>query len=248
MKNYFEKQFELRYFEMNKFQEATPTTMLMLLEETAADHCYSIDNGLFKLEEENIGWVLVSGVMKMERYPKYKEKITIRTWLSSYSSVRGFRENLIFDEEGNIIGRAKGLWLFFDIKRRRPIQISDVFINEWGIDSEKCIDENISKKLKPLSDATIKEEFNINKFDIDSNQHVNNLRYLQWTLNSIPDEITDNYFLHSIDGRFVSEANYGDTIVSLTKSKEKPNEFIHTIKTKDDNRVCAIANTIWKKR
>jgi len=37
--NYFDKQFELRYFEMNKIGLASPTIILALLEETAADHC-----------------------------------------------------------------------------------------------------------------------------------------------------------------------------------------------------------------
>jgi len=248
MNNYFEKEFELRYFEMNKFQEATPTTILTLLEETAADHCYSIDKGLFTLEEENIGWVLVSGFMKMDRYPKYKEKITIRTWLSEYSTVKGFRENLIYGENGEIIGRAKGLWLYFDIKRRRPARISDVFINKWGFDSEVCLDENISRKIKPIEEANISEEFKINNFDIDSNNHVNNIRYLQWTMNSIPEDIVNNYFLHSIDGRFVSEAKFGETIVSLIEKGDKEGTFIHTIKTKENNRVCAVAKTVWEKR
>ena len=84
---------------MNKFGEASPTTILTLLEETAADHCCSINHSLYDLIQQNIGWVLVSGVMKMERYPIYKEKITIRTWLSNYSTVRGIRENIIYDEK-----------------------------------------------------------------------------------------------------------------------------------------------------
>ncbi|WP_369403701.1 acyl-ACP thioesterase domain-containing protein [Geofilum rubicundum] len=85
MPNYYENQFELRYFEMNKFGAASPTTILTLLEETAADHCYSINHSLYDLEKQNVGWVLLSGVIEMDRYPVYKEKITIRTWLSSYS-------------------------------------------------------------------------------------------------------------------------------------------------------------------
>ena len=54
MDNYFDKKFELRYFEMNKFGEASPTTILTLLEETAADHCYSIDHSLYDLIDQNI--------------------------------------------------------------------------------------------------------------------------------------------------------------------------------------------------
>jgi hypothetical protein len=72
MHNYYEKQFELRYFEMNKFGEASPTAILTLLEETAADHCYSINHSLYDLENQNVGWVLLSGVIEMDRYPLYK--------------------------------------------------------------------------------------------------------------------------------------------------------------------------------
>ena len=55
MKNYFDKQFKLRYFEMNEFGVASPTTILTLLEETAADHCYAIDQSLYQLEEHILG-------------------------------------------------------------------------------------------------------------------------------------------------------------------------------------------------
>jgi len=46
MENYFDRQFQLRYFEMNKVGVASPTTILTLLDETAADHCYSINESL----------------------------------------------------------------------------------------------------------------------------------------------------------------------------------------------------------
>ena len=98
MENTFDKKYELRYFEMNKYGLASPTAILTLLEETAAEHCHSIDYCLYSLERQNIGWVLVSGVIDMLRYPKYKESIVIRTWLSKYTLVKGHRENIIFDD------------------------------------------------------------------------------------------------------------------------------------------------------
>ena len=130
--HYFDKEFELRYFEMNTLGLATPTIILGLLEETAADHCYSINYSLFDLAKKNVGWILVSGALQMDRYPGYKEKITIKTWLSSYSSIKGYRENIIFDEQQNIIGRAKGLWVFFDIEKRRPIPIFNDIKEKWS--------------------------------------------------------------------------------------------------------------------
>ena len=247
IKNYFDKQFELNYFEMNEFGVASPTTILTLLEETAADHCYSINHSLYQLGEQNIGWVLISGIMQMERYPRYKEKITIRTWLSKYTTIKGFRENIIYDEQNNIIGRAKGLWVFFDIDRRRPVKIFDDIMKKWSFCNEESIDYNISKKIKAVENSDYKLEFKVNRYDTDMIKHVNNIRYLQWVVESVPEEIIDNYYLYSIDGRFIAEAHYGQTIVSLTKNDTKEKSFIHSIKIDGTDKVCATAKTIWKK-
>lgn len=245
--NYFDKQFELRYFEMNKFGIASPTTILILLEETAADHCFSINHSLFQLEEQNLGWVLISGFLQMERYPNYKEKITIRTWLSKYSSIKGFRENIIYDEQGHVIGRAKGLWIFFDIERRRPVQILDDIKEKWSFSKEECVNYNISKKVKAIEKPDFELKFKINKYDTDMNKHVNNIRYLQWVVESVPEKIIDNYYLHSIDGRFLAEAYYGQTIVSLIKNDTEDKSFMHTIKIEGTDKVCATAKTTWKR-
>ena len=245
--NCFDKEFELRYFEMNNLGLATPTIMLALLEETAADHCYSINHSLFDLVKKNAGWVLVSGAMQIERYPSYKEKITIRTWLSSYSTIKGYRENIIFDENHNIIGRAKGLWVFFDIENRKPIPIFNDIKEKWGYYIEESININIKKKIEAIDFASHIKQFKVNRFDTDMNKHVNNIRYLQWVIESIPEDIADNYSLYEINGRFISEAQYGDTVLSLTNTHIENDSFVHTIKIEGSNKVCATAKTIWRK-
>ncbi|MDY6800743.1 MAG: thioesterase [Bacteroidota bacterium] len=250
IKNYYDKPFELRYFEMNEFGIASPTAILTLLEETAADHCYAINHSLYQLAEQNIGWVLIAGVMQMERYPGYKEKITIRTWLSKYTAIKGLRENIIYDEKHNIIGRAKGLWIFFDIERRRPVQIFDDIMEKWSFCNEQSIDYNISKKMKAVENPDYRLKFTINRYDTDMIKHVNNIRYLQWVVESVPDEIVNNYYLYSIDGRFIAEAHYGQEIVSLTKNDETcttDKSFMHSVIIEGTNKVCATAKTIWKK-
>jgi len=245
--NYFDKQFELRYFEMNTLGLATPTIILALLEETASDHCYSINHSLFDLNKKNVGWLLVSGILQVDRYPAYKEKITIRTWLSSYSSIKGYRENIIFDEQHNIIGRAKGLWVFFDIEKRKPIPIFNDIKEKWFYDKEESIVKNIKKKIEVIDFPTHVKTFKVHRFDTDMNKHVNNIRYLQWVIESIPETIVDNYSLHMIDGRFMSEAKYGDTVLSMTNDDIEDHSFIHTIKIDGSNTVCATAKTFWKK-
>jgi acyl-ACP thioesterase len=233
---------------MDKKGYASPTTIVTLLQEAAADHCLSIDYGLYDLYDQNIGWVLLAGYLQMERYPLYKEKITIKTWISKYSTIKGERENIISDEAGNIIGKGKGLWLFFDIKRRRPVRVYDDIINKWKVYPEESIVCDITKKIEPIDSAEHKKSFLVHRYDLDSNKHVNNLRYLQWLLETIPDELIDNYFLHSIDGRYINEAQYGHIVESFSENEDNSLCFRHTIIDKDNDKICATGRTVWKKR
>jgi len=247
-KNYFDSEFTINFYDLSQYEEALPMTMLRLLQETAGDHHFPLQENVIDLYRKNQGWVLLSGIMQFDRYPKYKEKILIRTWLSQYKSIRGIRENLIFDEQNNIIGRAKGLWLFFDVDKRRPVQIPEKFTNGWGKDTKVSIDYNVATKIPVLDNGEIMDVIKVKKFDIDANKHVNNLRYFQWLIEVIPDKVMKENFLHQIEGNFLNEANYGDQLVIYTKIIEMDKEFLHTVFDMTTNKVCVTAHTIWKSR
>ena len=244
----FEKQYDLRYFEMNKWGEASPLTMATLLQETASDHCNAIDYGLFDLYAQNIGWLLLSGYMHITRYPLFKEKITIRTWMSHYTSTRGYRENIIYDSSHNIIGRARGLWVFFDTKKKRPVRIFEKILQGWQPHSEVCIDYDIEDKLLHAEAITCQKNFNIYQYDLDANNHVNNLRFLQWALETVPDHYFDTKQLSTLDARFIREAYYGQTIASVTLADDENDCFHHRIQNATTGQLCAAVNTVWRER
>jgi acyl-ACP thioesterase len=246
METFFEKKYEMRYFEMNKFGMASPTTILTLLEETAADHCYNIGYSLYNLERQSIGWILVSGTMDMIRYPQYKEEIIIKTWLSKYSLVRGYRENIIFDNARNIIGIAKGIWAFYDIKKRKPVPIFEKIKSNWGIEPAIST-ETDNRSIDPFVVGEQKMEIGIYKSDIDSNKHVNNIRYFHWLIESLPEEIVDNYYLKLINAKFFSEARYGEKVQIYVKEDFEKSTFSHTMKNDISNTLYVSANSKWEK-
>ena len=246
MENCFDRRFQLRFFEMNKYGMATPTTILTLLEESAADHCDAAGYSLYNLENQNIGWVLLSGVINMIRYPAYKETILIRTWLSKYSLVKGWRENIIFDNSGSIIGTAKGVWGFFDIAKKKPVPIFDEIKQRWGVNTGISGEIDL-EAVKPVDSGVCQAEYNVYKSDIDSNKHVNNIRYFHWLIESLPDEVQDNYILKTINARFFAEARYGEKIQIYIAHEDAKNTFLHTMKSNIDHRLFVAAHTVWEK-
>jgi len=247
MVNCFDKNYELRYYDMDKYGEASPPTILRLLEETAAEHCHDIDYCLYSLEKQNIGWVLISGTIDMIRYPKYKEKISIRTWISNYSLVRGRRENIIYDEDGNEIGKAQGLWVFYDIENKKPVPIFDEIKARWGFNSE--ISQEVEpEKIRIIEDKEHEFEYNINKSDVDNYKHVNNIRYFHWLIESLPDELLENYSLKRINGKFFNGAYLGEKIKVYNKDEVENKMFLHTMRSNMDNKLLAAAHTTWEKK
>jgi acyl-ACP thioesterase len=230
---------------MNKQGMASPITILTLLEETAAEHCLSIGHSLYDLEKQNIGWVLTSGIIEMIRYPKYKENISIMTWLSKFSLVRGIRENIILDENKNIIGKAKGRWVFYDIEKRKPVPIFDDIREKWGSQQEISVEDNL-ELLNQECDGSFKKEFNIYRSDVDNNKHLNNIRYFHFLLESLPEEITDSYFLKVINAKFFEEAKFGEKIQVYINDNIGGNNFLHTMKSSIDNKMLAKSHTQWE--
>ena len=244
----FEKQFTLRYFQMNKWGEASPITLATLLQEAASDHCIAINRGLFDLYAQNIGWVLLSSFMHIDRYPTFKETITVRTWMSSYTATRGYRENIIFDSNQNVIGRARQLWVFFDTKKKRPVRIFDDIQTGWFPQGKTCMDYNIEEKLIYIEDITCTKKFDIYQYDLDGNNHVNNLRYWQWALETVPEHYFDEKQLTTIDARFLREAYYGQSIESITMAEDENKCLHHRIQNITTGDLCAAANTGWRER
>jgi acyl-ACP thioesterase len=245
MGHVFCKEFELRYFEMDRHGVASPITILTLLEETAADHCYSIGHSLYSLESQNIGWVLLSGSITMNRYPKYKEAIKIQTWLSKFSLVKGYRENLILDTAGHAIGRARGIWAFYDTQNRKPVPVFDDIKTKWGIDPSISTEINM-ELITPIIKDRPAMEFDVCRSDVDSNRHVNNIRYFHWLIESLPDEIPDEYLLKTVNAKFYSDAKYGEKIQVYVDGDLKNNTFMHTMKSNFDNKLLVVAHTEWK--
>ena len=248
MATIFESKYEINFYDLSQYEEATPMTMLRLLQETAGDHHFPIGENVIDLYRRNLGWVLLAGVMQFDRYPKYKEKIRIQTWLSQYKSIRGIRENLVLDERGEIIGRAKGLWLFFDVEKRRPAPIPDKFKQQWGLYPQSSIDFDVNTTIPVLDDGEIMDVIKVKKFDIDANKHVNNLRYFQWLIEVVPDNVWKDNFLYQIQGKFLHEANYGDQLLIYTKIVKMNKEYLHTVFDLTTNKVCVTARTIWRPR
>lgn len=228
----------------------TPQSLLRFLQEAAANHAEILRVGGEELVEQDLMWVLSRLRLKMHRTPKWHDDITVETWPSKRTKgVRAHRDFRIIDGAGAELGVASSMWLLLSRKNRRPVRIPE-FLDQsrWpGLEEDLLVDSEVESFV----DEEYRKDFDVCVTHLDFNNHVNNVCYLEWALNSLPVEIFESCILDDILLNFLAEAPLDDVVT--TRSKTLANEsptvvFAHNLQRRSDGQAVAAMRTTWVRR
>lgn len=237
---------KIPYYDTDKDYKLSPISLLKYLGEVSIIH-NSILTDIKEMDSLNYAWMLNRWKVKIEEYPKGGETIKIETWISVFDKFYANREFIIYNEENLQIGKATAVWIFIDMNRKRPIRITKDYYNLSNTLDHKVFNDFYRFPLNMESDNNM--NFNIRRSDIDSNQHVNNTKYLEWIIENIPKEIYDTCILSEFEVQYKKEIKYPNSIIvgsKLLNKEIKEQEYIHQIIQEDNNEQNAFGLTKWK--
>lgn len=236
----YQEEFKIRASEVDFDQKATLPAICNLLQEVAGNHAQQLQFDITDLQKDELTWVLHRLCVKMDRFPDWRETITIETWPSSGDGLRAYRDFLISDSDGNIIGKCLSYWLMMNIESRRPTRIPDKILEIAPQNIEHVLPIT-SFDVPDIRNADYSELFDVRKTDLDLNRHVNNVRYIEWALSCLP----ENTDVKTIDIKFLAESVLEDIVIAeIKKHSDTPDpSFYHQIKRKSDQKILAKANS-----
>jgi len=235
----YQETFKIRASEIDFNQQATLPAICNLLQEVAGNHARELEFDITDLHKDELTWVLHRLHVKIDRFPDWRETITVKTWPSSGDGLRAYRDFLIIGENGDTIGRSLSYWLIMDIKSRRPTRIPKKILELAPDDTDHVLPVSDSN-FSDLDQADYSQQFDVRKTDLDLNQHVNNVRLIEWTLSCLPDDSAVN----QIDIKFMAESVLGDTdIVEVKEQTSDTNSqyFHHQILRASDGKILVKA-------
>lgn len=234
-KQVFTETFKIRSSEIRPDGKAKLQTICDLLQEIAGNHALTLNFDVTQLHEDNLTWVLHRLDIKIDQYPEWRERVTVKTWPSSGDKLRAHRDFVVLDEDGNRLIRALSYWLMIDLDNRRPVRIPQEVLNMAPRNVEHVIP---IKSNRPQSPGATESEktFSVRYSDLDVNRHVNNIKYVEWITETLP---TDK-LVKSMDIEFKAECGYGKNIKVQTDSLT--GDLIHSdISIDNTGRVLATA-------
>lgn len=171
--------------------------LLEILGTVSTKHTNSVGIDPYYLSSRGFAWILYQWKIEMIETKLYARPIKIETFEIDKRGMYFIRYFGIYDETERIIGRGFSKWVIIDLKKRRIAKIPSEILDAFYIEGEKKL-KNM-EWIMDLSDETLKNKtlrengcrecrFPLRYYDIDPNQHVNNVKYLEWAIESLHEE------------------------------------------------------------
>jgi acyl-ACP thioesterase len=242
-----EDEYAISFDEVDTKNEAFLPVLWSLMQETAWNHAEHLGVGYSHLMEHQYFWVLSRLSIQMEEYPRWGDQIKVKTWLTGTGRLFALRQFSVADSKGKVIGKANSAWLVLDLKSRKPQKIGPVFKHIEHLFVGLPVAEEPEKIPAPVQ-PRMEKAYTVRYSDIDMHHHVNNIKYIEWILDSFPFEMNQTHQIHTFEINFLGESTPGDEIAIYTEAlEETPPAFLHNISRKGDGRELCRARTGWKR-
>ena len=202
----------IRYSEVDADCRLTLTGLTNYFQDCSVFHSESHDLSVDYLAENHIAWVLSSWQICIEKMPRLNDQVKVSTWAYDMKAFYGYRNFKLEDAQGNMLAYANSVWVLVDTQSGRPVKIPQIMPDSYGF--EPKLDMVCSERKIPVpDDVTRAGEIVVPQFFIDSNQHMNNEKYVMLAQKLLPED----FKLGELRVEYRREAKLGDTIVSYVK-------------------------------
>ncbi len=197
----------VRYSECDEKSNMTLLALVNYLQDSVTFQSESLNLGVNHWEDNRVAWVLSYWHIIIERFPKLGEEICISTWAYDFTRFMGYRNFTIKNKDEQVIAYANSLWVYVDTETGKLKRVDEEQKLLYSTEPEYPM-ESISKKVEVPSEMEAKEAFKVQRFYIDSNQHVNNEKYILMAMEYLP----DNSRINSVRVEYKNAAVLGDII------------------------------------
>jgi acyl-ACP thioesterase len=236
----FSKDWEINFTQCTPNGYLKYTDLCNILQLTAASHSEIGGISFVDMQEFNQAWVLSRMRLEITHLPKWKDIVTVKTWINTLENSRSVRALEMYVNGKKMIG-AETFWAVFNTKIRRPEPLALPYEHFDLYPENKATEVSFSKiDIKDKKEIVFEKRVVLS--DLDIVNHVNNVKYLEWCLDCIDEKFILKQQIKSLEMNFLKELSLKDNVViheNVTDTKT-----IFSI-TKDD-KTCFALQVNWK--
>lgn len=211
LQNVWQEHYRINWYDTDLHGRIKISSIANYLQESAWRHAEHLGFGYEDAKKRNEFWVIIALMVRMVDFPQWGENILVETWPKGIERLFAFRDFKIMSEEGRVLGAATSTWMILDQDTRRPKKVDIVKPVIHLAVRQDILAEN-PPHLAALENLNGSINRQVQYSEVDFYGHVNNTRYLDWCLDTLPSEWHQKHKIQSAVINFLSEVRYAENI------------------------------------
>ena len=245
----FQMKYRIDYQSLTSDLAVTFPRLMYYIQETSIQHTESTRYKTSWFTKNRKGWVITNWSIRVSGYPILNDNIIVKTYPIQFKGVIGDRGFEAFMESGEPILAAYSTWAFADLAKnklqRPPADMAADYGPVFPAPTEKNMDFPLfSAEDSPYHLAGYRE-FTATRRDTDSNEHVNNVKYIEWAFDDIPNDIYQTACTREAKINYRKQCRAGDLVTAgFYRHSRNPRSFASVFVDKDEA-ILAEVYTLW---
>ena len=200
-------------YEADANHNLRPTAMLDMMQEAAGRDATGLGFGYDEMISENSAWVLSRIRICFYKNPKWRDTVNLKTWHKGANRIVYLRDFLLESPEGELLASATTSWLIINLETRRMVRNTTLAENFDNSQMGHAIEEQAGKVMLPKDlEPELVHNHKVVWSDIDTNGHVNNVKYAVWALDAVDYEIVEKKTLKEMLINYDTEVLKGQEV------------------------------------
>lgn len=242
----YKKKHTVKYHEINATGHIRVNVLGLLVQQVAIEHVQLMNKGYEALLKQNKVWMMARIVYELYHSPKLNEEISVETWIEHTDRVFSYQNCNFYDSEKRLFAATQTAWIVVDIFRRKVEEVGKYVTDFVQLPVPGAI-KTKTRRLKPFATTpqhVVKQHVMFSAIDVI--QHVNNTKYIEWFVDSLPDEFLYRTQIETLSINYICETYQGDILdycyiwseqsdsvdVDCKVLSEKENNIVVTISAK----------------
>jgi acyl-ACP thioesterase len=224
----------------------SPRALCAFLQEAAGGDADRAGYTMERLAREGLTWMVQWLRVEVGRYPRRGETVTVTTWARAFERAIARREFDVVDASGARVATGTSRWAVVDLVARRVVRLPE-FVRAAPVPDRPPLLDREPVSVGTAGPVERERRFEVRRGDLDMVRHVNNTRYVEWALETVPDEVHHGAQPRAFEIAFRREAVYGDAVVVRTRRLPGQGEvaFAHELVADGPGHELARAASVW---
>ncbi len=234
----WQDKYDIKVYEADALGRAALTAIANYVQNSAARHYTFLDRERGPFLPANSIWAMSRMELQVLHVPRWRDEVTLETWSRGVDRISAVREFRLLDTAGDAVVLGTTLWVVIDENRR--LQRLNGLSPKWPSLPDRTFIDRTPAKVQELKAPSQGASFKAAYSDLDLNRHVNNVKYLEWTIDSYPQEILESRDVRRLELNFLDSASAGDEIAVGTERLSDSEYLNKVVRLRDNRELCRV--------